>query len=128
MRDVVILLLLLAAGGLESQRSQRDTPHTARVPLCRVNPQLLCPRRYLRLKGGSSAVWAAIDNADSESDRERLQDDTYDGARLGEMDMEDVLKDCEGKTTWEKLKNYVSALEIDHGEEEIDNIDVDEFG
>jgi hypothetical protein len=85
----------------------------------------------LRLRGGCGAasIWEAIDNADSESDRMRLEDGDYDGFEsLREFDMEELIKDCEGETTWEKLKNYVTALQDNYGEDEVDNIDVEEFG
>ena len=83
----------------------------------------------LALRGGSAAaVRAAIDNADSESDRERLDRGDGDGSLLRNIDIEALLKDCEGTTSWEKLKNFIGSIQDTHGEEEVDNIDVDEYG
>ena len=107
------------------------TPHTQIFALHATKCSWGCMSDSLRLRGGCGAasIWEAIDNADSESDRMRLEDGDYDGFEsLREFDMEELIKDCEGETTWEKLKNYVTALQDNYGEDEVDNIDVEEFG
>ena len=128
----LILLHLCAAGPLPHVGSScRDHP-SAR---CRPRPGLPCMRsdalgmRALRLRGGSSAnAWAAICNADSQSDRERLEEGADGGEYLHDVDIEELIKDCKGESTWEKLQNYIAALQDAHGEDEVDNDDVDEYG
>jgi hypothetical protein len=120
------LLLLMGAVSLGSRA---DPPRSACVPFVAARSPRETPG--LRLRGGSAAIWAAIEDADSESDRERLRNDpaASDGANpLRDFDMENLLRDYAGKTAWEKLKSFVGALQANYGEEEIDNVDVDEFG
>ena len=82
----------------------------------------------LRLRGGSAAVWEAIENAVSEIDGQRVDGDDEDGEALHDIDMEELLKDYEGKTSWEKLKNYIGSLQDTYGEEEVDNVGIEELG
>ena len=106
--------------GIVAWRVQKGSRHPVAL-----NPHLGC---RLNLRGGSALAWAAIENADSESDRERLEQGDETGAYLHDVDMDEMLRDCSGATTWDKFQNYVKGLQSHYGEEEVDNIDIDEFG
>ena len=54
--------------------------------------------------------------------------DDEDGEALHDIDMEELLKDYEEKTGWEKLKNYIGSLQDTYGEEEVDNVGIEELG
>ena len=73
-------------------------------------------------------MWEAIENAVSEIDGQRVDGDDEDGEALHDIDMEELLKDYEGKTSWEKLKNYIGSLQDTYGEEEVDNVGIEELG
>ena len=126
----LVSLLLLVAGGLESHRcparATRLAAHLACVPPAHDAQDM---PQTLRLRGGSAAVWAAIENADSESDRERMEGTgDEDDAHMHDIDVEELLQDYEGKNSWEKLTKFIQALQDNYGEEEVDNVDVEEFG
>lgn len=130
---MLILLRLFTDGPL--LEGCGDPPSS--VPRChpRPDPTLPCVLagaldvRILQLRGGSSAAaWAAIGNADSQSDRERMERGAGGEEYLQDVDVQELIKDCKGATTWEKLQNYIAALQDNHGEEEVDNADVDEVG
>ena len=128
---MLIFLVLFTEGPL--LESCGDPPNS--VPRCHQRPGLPCVLagalgvRILRLRGGSSAAaWAAICNADSQSDRERMEGGGGGEEYLQDVDIQELIKDCKGATTWEKLQNYIAALQDNHGEEEVDNADVDEVG
>jgi hypothetical protein len=99
-----LLLILLCLVALESCA---DLP----LPACALF-RASCARLALRLRGGSSAVWAAIEDADSESDRERLEGNGDGGGPLRSFNMEELLREYEGKTTWEKLTKFVEGLQV----------------
>ena len=99
-----LLMILLCLVALESCA---DLPLPSRA-LLGAN----CARLTLQLRGGSSAVWAAIEDADSESDRERLEGNGDGGDPLRSFNMEELLREYEGKTTWEKLTKFVEGLQV----------------
>eukprot|EP00277_Geminigera_cryophila_P009591 CAMPEP_0179406720 /NCGR_PEP_ID=MMETSP0799-20121207/1067_1 /TAXON_ID=46947 /ORGANISM="Geminigera cryophila, Strain CCMP2564" /LENGTH=215 /DNA_ID=CAMNT_0021177847 /DNA_START=272 /DNA_END=916 /DNA_ORIENTATION=+ len=72
-------------------------------------------------------LFAAI--VGSSRDRERMEGTgDEDDAHMHDIDVEELLQDYEGKNSWEKLTKFIQALQDNYGEEEVDNVDVEEFG